>query len=100
MLHSYDVTIHIGFAARDFHAYLPMSKRLQSPFKSLDSFMLSGDSIAGAVLEEFQKLASKFKPEQRTPKLREWTVLSGIVVSWTRDSTINDGIKLKCVALG
>ncbi|RDW80139.1 hypothetical protein BP6252_04777 [Coleophoma cylindrospora] len=40
---------------------------------------VSGDDIATVVLEQFEKLPAKRKPQVRGPGVREWVPLSGIV---------------------
>lgn len=40
---------------------------------------VSGDDIANVVLEQFDKLPAKRKPQVRGPGVREWVPLSGIV---------------------
>ncbi|KAL3426575.1 tRNA-specific adenosine deaminase [Phlyctema vagabunda] len=52
---------------------------------------VSGDDIARTVLEQFDRLPTKRKPQVRNESLREWVPLSGIVAQGT-DS-------LKCLAL-
>jgi tRNA-specific adenosine deaminase 1 len=38
------------------------------------------DAIAGCVLDTFDNLPPKRKPQQRSDNVREWVPLSGIVV--------------------
>ena len=40
-----------------------------------------GDDIARCVLAKFAALPAKRKPIQRSNSIREWTVLSGIVLA-------------------
>jgi tRNA-specific adenosine deaminase 1 len=40
----------------------------------------SGDAIAAAVLEQFERLPAKRKPAVRHNGLHEWVPLSGIVI--------------------
>jgi hypothetical protein len=89
----------------DLSRHSSMSQSVEHPIQPSGDIegllpLPSGDSIAAAVLEQFEKLPSKFKPVQRTPTVREWTVLSGIVLSLPEDFVSSDTKKLRCVALG
>lgn len=50
------------------------------------------DAVASTVLEEFNRLPTKRKPQTRGNGIREWVPLSGIV------ARLGDG-SLRCVAL-
>lgn len=59
----------------------------------LDILMTAApDAVASCVLDEFDRLPAKRKPQPRGNGTREWVPMSGIVASF------DDG-SLKCVAL-
>ncbi|KAH8811444.1 adenosine deaminase/editase [Xylogone sp. PMI_703] len=59
---------------------------------------ISGDAIAQVVLEQFDKLPAKRKPQVRGDGVREWVPLSGIVAQGTNSLTcLSVATGMKCL---